>query len=265
MNKTKTAIMVMIVAFVAMIGMTGLAMAGSTTQTYVGDGTYTTSWHGHGGTMNIDTYTSNGQDHLTVDYQRGHTHGYQNGDTNGWTEVDRSVFTVGCDVSISAVTIDNSGNLVAIDAGTDRGMARLSQTVYTDDDVFGYDVDGVASFHRVSANGRDPGVTVYTEAGNAYTVVDVDNMHGYVRIEGGAASGSGYGYAATGQYFDAIARSPGEAVIIGDGDYVGINARVRNDGTYYSSYGNGMVYIELYDEYDHRYDATGYVYAVDLP
>ena len=263
--KTNTAVITMIVAMIAMIGMTGLAMADSTTQTYVGDGSYTTSWTGHGGTMNIDTYTSNGQDHLAVDYQNGGTYGAQTGSTNGWTEVDRSVVVHGRDVSIIAGTFDNSGDKIVIDARADRGVTRLIQTVYTTDEVFGYDIDGVASFHYVMAAGRDTGVSVYTEAGRSWTVVELDNDRGYARIEGAAVAGSGYGYAATGQYFDAKGRGPGEAYIIGSGDHVGIGVYVENDGTDYSAHGSGMTYIELYDGYDHRYDADGYIYAVDLP
>lgn len=265
MNIAKTVIMSMIVTFLAIGMLTGLAAAGSTTQTYAGDGAYTTSWHGHGGTMAINTYTSNGQDHLAVDFNGGYSRGTQTGETNGWTEVDRSVFAAGHDVSISTETYDNSGDLIAVDARTYRGMARLGQTVYIDDDVFGYDIDGVASFHRVSAAGWDPSVTVYTETGDAYTVIDVDNRRGYVRIKGGAAAGSGYGYAATGQYFDTIARGPGYAIVETGGDYVGIGAQFRNDHVWYHAYANDMVYIGEINDYNRRYEANGYVYAVDLP
>ena len=264
--KTNTAVITIIVAMIAMIGMTGLAMAGSTTQTYVGDGSYTTSWQGHGGTMNIDTYTSTGEDHLAVDYQNGHTDGYQTASTNGWTEVDREVTTRGRYASIDTSTADNSGDQVDIHASADRGRTSLTQTVYTTDEVFGYDVDGVASIHEVTARGQDaPSVYVYTRAGNAYTVVDLGNDYRRVEIRGVAVAGSGYGCAATGQYFDAEARGTGDAYIVGAGDSVGINAWIRNDNTWYSAYGREDVYIELYDEYDSRYRANGYIYAIDLP
>lgn len=265
MKTAKTVIMTMIVA-IAMIGMTGLAMAGSTTQTYVGDGTYTTSWNGNGGTMDIDTYTGNGRDHLSVDFENGWSRGGQAVTTNGWTEIDRSATTCGIDTSISAATLDNSGNRIVVDASADRGFTRLNQRTYIDDDAFGYDITGVASFHQVSACGRNPDVTVYTRAGDARTVVDLDNGWGYVRIAGAAVAGSGYEYAATGQCFSTKAYGHGDAVIMTRGDYVGVGIHVTNDGhSYPADVDDGGVLYKTHDEYDRRYRSSGCIYAVDLP
>ena len=271
MNINKTAVITMIVTLM-IIGMTGLAMADSTTQTYVGDGSYTTSWTGHGGTMNIDTYTSNGQDHFTADYRRGYTVGTQSGSTNGWTEIDRSVNVRGSKVSISTESYDNSGNLVAIDGSTRRGMVSLQQDVYLVDGIAGYDVTGVVSEHRILSDGRNYDATVYTKAGNAQTVITLDGRYGDGRIAGVAAAGSGYGYSATGQMFEVKSSNhvswwnynTGNAIIESGGDYVGIDAKIMNDGTTYIAQAHGMTYIVLDDEYN-RYYANGYVYAVDLP
>lgn len=254
----------MIIAL-ALIGTTGLAMADSTTQTYVGDGSYSTNWNGNSGTMSIDTYTSYGADHINVDYRRGYTSGEQTGMTeNGWTEIDRGVYAIGDGVAINTATVDNSGDLVAI--GTSGTYITLNQEAYMTDEAFGYDVEGVVSDHRVMAIGREAGVSVYTEAGEAYTVVELtSNRFGFLRINGIAVAGNGYGYNATGQSFEASAWLSGETYIIGSGEYVGIDMDVRNDNTQYSATANGMVYIELYDQYNRGYNANGYIYAVDLP
>jgi len=259
---TNNTVKSIIIATIVMIGMTGLAMAGSTTQTYVGDGTYTTTWNGHHGTMNIDTYTSNGQDHLAVDYTAGYTSGSQTGSTNGWTEIDRNV-NVYRKGSITTESFDNSGDIVAINANTRRGITKLHQDVYLANGISGYNVDGVVSTHRVLATGRNYNVNVYTQAGDAYTVVDLNGRRGFGVIDGIAGAGSGYDHSATGQTFNVHSYN-GEAVIIGSGDYVGVNARITNDGTTYYTHANGMTYIELNDEY-RRYRATGYIYAVDMP
>ena len=272
--KTNTTVLAMIVAIVAMIGMTGFASAGSTTQTYVGDGSYTTSWNGYHGTMDIDTYTSNGHDHLAVDYQNGRTHGDQTGDTNTWTKVERRVSAGGQDTSISTATIDNSGDLIAIDASAKRGRTRLGQTVILNDDTR---YNAIVSMHQVNARGYEYGVSVVALAGynpnddtyGATTVVDLDGK-GCAGIVGIAGVGNNNIDAASGQAFRAYAREPGEADITAQGDNAGVGSfrmgamQLQNDGTRYSARADGETYINLHDDHNYRYDAAGYIYAVDL-
>jgi hypothetical protein len=143
-------------------------------------------------------------------------------------------------------------------------MTLLDQTVYTDDDVFGYDVNGAASRHFLMAAGCEPSITVYTQAGDTSTIVDINGQYGYTSIDGIAATGSGYGYTATGQMFYVEAHGWGNVVIATGGDYVGSNVYVQNGWYEYPSYANGMTYIELNDNYRY-YDADGYIYAIGIP
>lgn len=249
-----------LITFIVMIGMTGFASAGSTTQTYIGDGSYTTSWNGNSGTMNIDTYTSNGQDHLIVDYQNGYSNGNQAGNTNTWTKITRNVGTHGYKTSVSAETYDNSGNVVAINARARLGGTHLRQLAVMNDDV---NYNAVGSLHMVKAGGQNYGVSVYTQAGNAYTVIDL-NGRGIAGIRGAAGAATGLNAAYTGQMVSAFAHGPGEVIIEGVGDNVGDRFRVRNDATGYTSYANGETFINLYDNHNYQYGARGYIYAVDL-
>ena len=107
--KTNTAIMTMIVAMVAMIGMTGLAMADSTMD-------YTVDFNAVGtGSVDIQTVTPDGIDFQRLTFAGCDVSGHQTGyDSPGstWTTIDRwtSVKTP------SGVVFGQSGSPVAIDA-----------------------------------------------------------------------------------------------------------------------------------------------------
>ena len=265
MNVSKTVLTVFI-ALLA-IGLSGIVAANgatsSTQQTFVGEGSYETSWNGNSGMMAIHTYTSNGNDHLNVDYHTGRTTGEQTGMTeNGWTQVDREVSARGHDVKISANTFDNSNDMIEITTAAECGRVKLDQTTYTAESIPGYDIEGVASIHTVKARGRDTNVLIYTTTDETNTLIHLINDQGRSKINGIAVAGNGYGYEATGQYFKAKVHGDGEAYIIGSGESVGINMNVRNDNTHYSTTGNGMTYIELQDQFASRYSANGYIYAI---
>lgn len=281
MNSTKTAIMAMIIAFVAIIGMTGLAMAGSTTQTYVGDGTYTTSWNGNHGTMDIYTSTSNGQDHLSVDYQNGRSTGTQTGSTYGWTILSRDVDTYCRDTAITATTLDNSFDIIEVDMSTERGRLSLEQMVFVKSDT--PSGDGVISLHDIEARGRNYEISVtalggYDDHGTQYwtnddthDAVTILDLTGKVKADvwGFAAAGSSSTVAASGQAFIVDVRGSGEADITGIGGNVGTGSfiytegmKIRNDGTTYYSDASDETYINLNDIHNRKYKASGYIYAV---
>ena len=150
MNVSKTVLTVFI-ALLA-IGLSGIVAANgatsSTQQTFVGEGSYETSWNGNSGMMAIHTYTSNGNDHLNVDYHTGRTTGEQTGMTeNGWTQVDREVSARGHDVKISANTFDNSNDISSKSAIVNRlslqyEAARRAQSIRYDRPSRGYTASG---------------------------------------------------------------------------------------------------------------------------
>jgi hypothetical protein len=222
----------------------------------------------------INTYTSNGADYLTVDFQNGrcsHSDGYQTMTSNGYTVINRDVTAQGKKVSLSATSFDNSGNVVAITASAKRQQAGVSldQTVYMIDGEY---YTGVGSLHYVSADGKHYNVVVYTRAGNAYTLVDLSGKKGFAGVIGAAGSGSIGDYSGTGQYI-VCAHSmskKGESYVVGSGDIVGGNLHTFTTGdttqTFVEENGE-MIYMAVATDYNHRgyLHTHGYVYAVDTP
>lgn len=161
----------MIVA-IAMIGMTGFAMANTTVATYVGDGSYAMTYGGSGaGSLFANTYTSDGFDNLAVNFDASVSGSQSMTTSSGWTEIDRISATSGGYGKISTW----SG------AGTVDGIVTTSITSPTVAKILDQDVDinsggvGVETYHAASTDG-DTNVGALggsTIAATYLTVVDL--------------------------------------------------------------------------------------------
>ena len=150
--KTNTAVITMIVAMVAMIGMTGLAMADSNTiVTYNGDGAYDMTYSGSGGGyLYANTFTSDGFDNLAIDFNAD-MNGYQSMTaSSGWTEINRES------------QIDNGYGMITTVSGIDPTMGIVTTSVNSDDhakiidqyvDIESYGVY-VESYQAAASNGQ---------------------------------------------------------------------------------------------------------------
>lgn len=170
--KTNTAVTTMIIALVAMIGMTGFALADTTVATYVGDGSYSMTYGGSGaGSLFANTYTSDGFDKLVIDFDAGVSGSQSLTTTNGWTEIDRTSTTSGGYGEISTL----SG------AGTVDGMISTSITSPTVAKILDQDVDiqsdgvEVETYHAASTDGdTNVGALGGSTIGATYmTVIDL--------------------------------------------------------------------------------------------
>ena len=148
--KTNTAVKTMIVAIVAMIGMTGFALANTTIANYVGDGSYGMTYGGSGaGSLFANTYTSDGFDKLAINFDAGVSGSQSMTTSSGWTEINRISTTSGGYGEISTL----SG------AGTVDGMVSTSITSPTVAKILDQDVDissdgvGVETYHAASTDG----------------------------------------------------------------------------------------------------------------
>ena len=255
----------MIIALVAMISMTGLAMAGSTTDVYIGDGHYYTDYSGSGtGDLTILTFTSDGADMLYSEWD-GTVDGWQEMDAYGWTEIERGIYTVG-DGVILANSVDNSGDSITAFA-TAEGIAGLYQSVEMGSySGCCYDEDYVYAFTMVGGIG-EYAAGVMTEAGNANTAVIINGTGmGGVISDAYACTWYCCGGSDTNQEFLTGGLGEGTGYIGTTGEYVDWSIDFENDG--FSDYTGGYLYGDpankyVINDFSDYYYATGYIYAYE--
>ncbi len=287
------AINTMIIAVIAMIGMTGLAMAGSTDVVYTGDGSYNMNYIGAGtGSFGIHTYTSYGDDHVGTTFGNTDIVGSQNMNTGStWTQITRDV-TVGTggwgqDASGTIVTdsIDNApnadGDIVYTRATYHDDVAwsshvRLDQTVEMVDDGIYEKVSGTAQISG-HAYGGDTLVTgvigAITEGGCKATVemkMALTEGHFDMNADVYADDPTNAGetaklYNINNNAWGVYAPAEGTAYFLGDGYEVKhdltITAGAGTIHTYGTAYGPD-VYIP--STFSNNYQATGYIYALEV-
>jgi hypothetical protein len=176
--KTNTAIIAMIVAFVAMIGMTGFAMADSTMDydvTFVGSGT---------GSATISTATPVGGDYQLATWSNCDASGWQSGSYNNgaYTRIDRRTTITGLVNGAPA----SGAILTQVTPTSPASLPAFVQTnaAYNDDDAYGSHVKLVQG-----ATLYDSDVPVIDDAGYEYADVDT-RITGYA-YDSGDASVSG--------------------------------------------------------------------------
>ena len=133
--KTNTAVLTMVVAMVAMIGMTGFAAAMNTNVIYNGDGQYNCNYNAYGtGYIGIHTYTSDGEDHLMTGWTNSRAYGWQTMDTYSGTAYN---------TDYSGTVIERSATVGGVGNGGDE--AGYIWTVTTDGN--GNSVMSYANYH----------------------------------------------------------------------------------------------------------------------
>ena len=154
----------MLIAIAAMIGMTGFAMAGSTTDVYVGDGSYYTDFSGYGtGDITILSQTSYGTDIQRAEWTDTRVNGWQEMDTDSMHGVDYTQIERQTTVGKQGYGQDASGTIFVQSADNAYGSGDTLTAVatYHDDEAYGSHVtlkqtakmcDDGAGFERVSAD-----------------------------------------------------------------------------------------------------------------
>ena len=298
--KTNTAITAMIIAMVAMIGMTGFAAAMNTDVQYNGDGSYYCDYDAYGtGSIGIHTYTSDGSDHLVSGWENTEAHGWQQMDTYSGTGqyggnysgtvIDRSAIVGGAAAGedeagyIITLTTDNDNNSVYT-AAIYHDNVGLGSHIMTDQTVvvgsivniagLQYNITGVIAETAISgfAYGSNTTVSgfVMTRSGDEYTyaLLQMDNgrMSLYTLSAAGSVDPAFMVNGACGQLIVVDAKGIG---VFGAGagtDMHGAAFWMKDDLGYTHYYSNGMgVTIDMITTFDGNFDASGYIYAVDLP
>lgn len=263
-------ILTMIIALVAMIGLTGLSSADGTGVIQVnGDASgYSMEYSGAGeGIVNINTYTDDGRDHKTVTYDNG-MHGYQ---------------TV-------SITPDESTGIIRYDNIDDGGW----MTTYSEDNTIAFVSTNIRSTQNanmfqvvklVVTDNNHVESAVTSSANAEYSMGIVASTNDAVKQTSVTLVGSGQAemgsILAADSDNSAIQFSVGDSTIPfddplnneiegtnGDGtltvrtysdEYLGLS--VNGPPTYtFTSYPGRMVYTTVFDDAD-VFSANGYVYA----
>ena len=280
----------MIVALVAMIGMTGFAMAGSTVANYVGDGSYHMNFNGMGtGSMVVNTYTSIGEDHMGTGWANTNVNGVQTMYTPGrfYRDVTVGKGGTGQDASgyIQTQTTDGGDNSVSTSA-TYHDDKAWGSNVHTNQNVNIHDSaeSGInnAAYIDGFAYGDDTLVTGSVEARS-------DNMSTFARMEMTQGEFNLYTYMhaytrdytnATGTYMYTNAGAQlaninmtgigaGDATIAGSAVTPSLalfDLDVTNDAAGYHADGiaKNFTAVNFNDEFDDGYTGTGYIYVYNL-
>ncbi|OYT62705.1 hypothetical protein B6U67_04230 [Methanosarcinales archaeon ex4484_138] len=161
-----------IASIIALVAMIGFASAGTTIDTFVGDGSYDLTYDGSGdGLFVVNTYTSDGFDQMAVDFDAD-VSGHQAMDTSsGWTHIDRDSQTNGGYGLIS--TVSKSGD------GTQYGVVATLVTSINNAKIIDQDVDimgsigvGVETYHAANDDGASKvGAYGGSTEGAIYTTV----------------------------------------------------------------------------------------------
>ena len=288
-----------IIAMVAMISMTGFAMAGSTTQTYVGSGSYYTGFNGFGtGDLTILTHTSHGSDVQQTSWDNTRMGGWQMMNTAQIaTTIDRKT-TIGMPGNHAAnpdaagliitQSVDNAptgGDSVMTVATYEDDVAYTShvtvdQTTYLIDDGNGFESAGADTL--IKGHCYDGNLSTYGITGTVTAVSD-GVVNSSVTATMGMAEGGmwmqTYICAADLANGDETARlivknmlgaGSGSAAILGgttDQGQADFGLTVLNDGLGYTTGGSlsgNPVSVSLIDDFDNGYMATGYIYAMNI-
>ena len=291
----------MLIAIVAMIGMlSGLGAAVTTDVVYNGDGQYDCNYNGYGtGYIGIHTYTSDGSDHLMTGWTNTEAYGWQEmstysgsdpmvGDYSG-TVIARTATVGGDGIGedeagyILTITADNDNNSVMsyADYHDNRGWGShvtTDQTVVVGSLVniggLTYNVTGVAAATNIHgfAYGSNTTVSglVRTQSGDEYTyallAMENGKMNLYTLSAAGSVEPAFYGVdGACGQWVEVDAKGVGVFAAGAGTDIHGAEFDMWDDDGYLYYYSEGMnVTMDMTAPFDGNFDATGYVYAVDL-
>lgn len=168
----KSIIIAMMVVAMMTVGI-GTVAAGSTDVTFAGDGSYDLKYGGSGnGLLFAHTFTSDGFDHLSVDFG-GAVSGQQSLDTSsGWTHIDRdSKVDGGYGVISTASGTDGTHGAVSTSVSSDDHMKIIDQDV----DITGATGVNVETYHAAATDGS-AGAQAYggsTIGANYTTVVNL--------------------------------------------------------------------------------------------
>ena len=289
--KTNTAIMAMVIAMVAMIGMTGLAMAGSSTDYYVGDGSYDTNFHGYGsGDLTIYTSTSYGNDVQHAEWSNTRVNGWQEMDTGSMsTVIDRRTTVGKCGTGQNAsgyVFVQSTDNaptggdtLTAIadyrDDEAYTSHVTLNQTVRMVDNGAGFEGVGARTLIKGHAYGADTYVGGYVAATSdgqnnvtVFATIGMDDGKFRMKTYTGSMDGQG-GLEASGMYIRNMEGVGDGTAAIGaystDGATAGWDNTIQNDALTRYNYDGGFngnpVSVTFTDDFGTNYQATGYIYV----
>jgi len=290
----------MLIAIVAMIGMlSGLGAAVTTDVVYNGDGQYDCNYNGYGtGYIGIHTYTSDGSDHLMTGWTNSEAHGCQTMNAYGGTAygtnysgtvIDRSATVGGAAMYgdeagfIWTVTTDGNNNSVISYANYHDNVGAGSHVTTDQTVVVGslvniggstYNVTGVAAATNIHgfAYGSNTTVSglVRTQSGDEYTYALLAMENGKMNLYTLSAAGSVEPAfcdvdGACGQWVEVDAKGVGVFAAGAGTDMHGAGFyMVDDDGhLYYYSHGTDVT-MDMTAPFDGNFDATGYVYAVDL-
>ncbi|OYT62706.1 hypothetical protein B6U67_04235 [Methanosarcinales archaeon ex4484_138] len=277
----------MVIAIVAMIGMTGFAMAGSTTQWWTGDGHYDTTYVGAGaGDLTIHTHTSFGDDTLHTGWSNAGIVGHQTMDTAGYTQIEREAIVTGTG------SADASGAIESYTTSADEGDGHYVHTFayYADDVAYGSNV-GLDQSIKMKDNGPDEMLSGYAAVEGFAYGADTD-VRGVVEAGTGTLSapssralakvnvseGSFGMYMTTKVKDDATsyldraklkdmvidATGIGSADLFGSAGNVKVGLQTSNDGVNTLSTAHGITEFAQHDEFGTSYGTTGYIYAIEI-
>ena len=292
--KTNTAIMAMVIAMVAMIGMTGFAAAGSSTDYYVGDGSYDTNFNGYGtGDLTIYTSTSYGNDVQHAEWSNTRIDGWQKMGTGGstYTRIDRRTTVgkqgYGQDASgvIFVKSTDNAptggDSLTAVATYKDdeaySSHVMLEQTVVMADDGSGFEGVGAKTLIKGHAYGDDTlvsGLVAATTDGQnnvtAFATINMDEGRFRMKTFTGAMDNNA-GDEKAGMYIKKMTGIGNGTAAIGvystDAATAGWDVDITNDNLDRYNYDDGFygnpVSVTFTDDFGSNYYATGYIYVVN--
>ena len=195
--RTATRVTTTMIIAMAMVGMAGFAMAGSTTANYVGDGSYNMDFDGMGtGSMDVFTLTNTGFDHMSTGWSDTNVSGHQDmytdshsdGEECTWTETD---ITRNVRVGTGGTGQDASGYIQTYT--TDGGDNSVSTSAtYHDDEAYGSNVHtkqnvvtSAENCNDCEGSGIDADTTINGGAWGADTLVT-----GTVLAHSGSQSGN---------------------------------------------------------------------------
>jgi len=293
---TNNTVKSIIIAFIVMIGITGIGAAINTNVVYNGDGQYNCDYDAEGtGYIGIHTYTSDGTDHLTSSWINSQSTGCQEMNTYSGTEYSATL--ISREVTVGGVgdgkdengfiythTTDNEGNYITSNAvyHDNKGYSshvttNQSVIVGNVDDVFetDYDVTGIVAFTNIHgySYGIDTVVSgsTTTQSGDAYTYTSLYMYDGRMNIQT---------HSITGNIPDENHGASSQIVTVDD--YTkGIGVFSAGSGTDMHSASfwmeeNEVNNIEIWTDtsgstmymtttFNGNFDATGYIYAIDMP
>ena len=285
MTTNKTLLKTMVVAIVAMIGMTGFALATTTTANYVGDGSYGMTYGGSGtGSMNINTWTSAGIDQMNVGWTNTNVNGQQDMSTSSFPELSYSMTHIHRNVTVGTggTGQDASGYIQTYSLNGDNSVTSLA--TYHDDEADGSHVTTAQQVHTFtdgefnsifgdinidgSASGNDTLVTglVKVRSGSILTLADMKmiegafNLYTYISAPDGSTkldpitmTGTGTGNATMAGFANTPAMADFSLDAINDAAGYHIDGNAEN-----------LTSMSFHDDFDEGYIGTGNIYVYNV-